>query len=261
MTAKSARRAIMRQLLFGKPQNRVNHAVRRPVEILALVRNPASSYPSSAMARAAPASIRRSFLTALKIMIYVALVGLLALIVAVAVAYANLPSYSQLAKRSDLGQMVRVRAANGAVLVNIGPSFGQWLPYEQIPEEMRAAMIAVEDRRFRSHLGVDPIGSSAPPRFVSPRPLGGSGRTSTITQQLARNVFLTTTARSTARSRKPCWRWRSNGSSRRTRSSSSTSTGLFRRRRLWHRLRSPKLLQPSRAQSLASARLRSSPAW
>jgi len=129
-------------------------------------------------------------MTALKIMLYVALVGLLALIVAVAVAYANLPSYSQLAKRSDLGQMIRVRAANGAVLVNIGPSFGQWLPYEQIPAEMRAAMIAVEDRRFRSHLGVDPIGvvRAAKVRVDTGRWAQGG---STITQQLARNIFLT----------------------------------------------------------------------
>ena len=97
------------------------------------------------MARAAPSPTRRPFAIALKAIIYVALVSLVALIVAVAVAYANLPSYSDLSKRSDLGQMIRVRAANGAVLVNIGPSFGQWLRYEQIPAEMRAAMIAVED--------------------------------------------------------------------------------------------------------------------
>jgi len=55
---------------------------------------------------------------------YAALVALLGLIVAVAVATAYLPSYSDLAKRSDLGQMIRVRAANGQVLVSIGPSFG-----------------------------------------------------------------------------------------------------------------------------------------
>src|SRR5215210_5420118 len=89
---------------------------------------------------------------------YAALLGLLALIVAVAVATAYLPSYSELSKRSDLGQMIRVRAANGAVLVSLGPSFGKWLPYDQIPAEMRAAMISTEDRRFRSHIGVDPIG-------------------------------------------------------------------------------------------------------
>ena len=94
----------------------------------------------------------------LKGLAYAAVLGLLALVVAVAVASAYLPSYSQLTKRSDLGQMVRVRAANGQVLVEMGPSFGRWLTYDQIPPEMRAAMISTEDRRFRSHIGVDPIG-------------------------------------------------------------------------------------------------------
>jgi len=142
------------------------------------------------MARADPKPTRRPFATAIKAFIYVALVSLLALIVAVAVAYANLPSYSDLLKRSDLGQMIRVRAANGQVLVNIGPSFGQWLRYEQIPPEMRAAMIAVEDKRFRSHLGVDPVGvaRAAKVRVETGRWTQGG---STITQQLARNIFLT----------------------------------------------------------------------
>jgi penicillin-binding protein 1A len=142
------------------------------------------------MARADPKPTRRPFATAIKAFIYVALVSLLALIVAVAVAYANLPSYSDLSKRSDLGQMIRVRAANGQVLVNIGPSFGHWLRYEQIPPEMRAAMIAVEDKRFRSHLGVDPVGvaRAAKVRVETGRWTQGG---STITQQLARNIFLT----------------------------------------------------------------------
>lgn len=121
---------------------------------------------------------------------YAALLGLISLIIAVAVATAYLPSYSELTKRSDLGQMIRVRAANGAVLVSLGPSFGKWLPYEQIPAEMRAAMVAVEDKRFRGHLGVDPIGIA---RSVKVRVDTGHWRQggSTITQQLARNIFLT----------------------------------------------------------------------
>ncbi|NUQ18704.1 MAG: PBP1A family penicillin-binding protein [Sphingomonas sp.] len=121
---------------------------------------------------------------------YAALVGVLALIVAVAVAAAYLPSYGELTKRSDLGQMVRVRAANGQVLLSLGPSFGRWLPYDQIPPEMRAAIISTEDRRFRSHLGVDPIGiaRSVEVRISSGHWLQGG---STITQQLARNIFLT----------------------------------------------------------------------
>src|SRR5436305_8684724 len=119
---------------------------------------------------------------------YVILLSVLALIVAVAVATAYLPSYGDLTKRSDLGQMIRVRAANGQVLVSIGPSFGQWLSYDQIPPEMRAAMISTEDRRFRSHIGIDPLGIG--------RAIGSAlvehhrvRATSTITQQLARNIF------------------------------------------------------------------------
>jgi penicillin-binding protein 1A len=121
---------------------------------------------------------------------YAALLSILALIVAVAVATAYLPSYAELTKRSDLGQMIRVRAANGQVLVSIGPSFGQWLSYDRIPVEMRAAMISTEDRRFRSHVGVDPIGIG---RAVTSALLKNHRvrATSTITQQLARNIFLT----------------------------------------------------------------------
>jgi penicillin-binding protein 1A len=129
-------------------------------------------------------------MSVLKGLVYAALLGLLALVVAVAVATAYLPSYSELTKRSDLGQMVRVRAANGQVLVSLGPSFGKWLPYEQIPPEMRAAMISVEDRRFRSHVGIDPIGLG---RAVASAVVKNHrvSATSTITQQLARNIFLT----------------------------------------------------------------------
>jgi penicillin-binding protein 1A len=126
----------------------------------------------------------------LKGLAYAAIVGLLALVVAVAVATAYLPSYGELTKRSDLGQMVRVRAANGQVLLSLGPSFGRWLPYDQIPPEMRAAIISTEDRRFRSHIGVDPIGiaRSIEVRISSGHWLQGG---STVTQQLARNIFLT----------------------------------------------------------------------
>jgi penicillin-binding protein 1A len=142
------------------------------------------------MARNPPTAPRRPLITALWVSLYAAIVGILALVVAVAVAVASLPSYSELSRRSDLGQMIRVRAANGAVLVSLGPSFGQWLRYDEIPPAMRAAMIAVEDKRFRGHIGVDPIGVA---RSVKVRIEAGRWRQggSTITQQLARNIFLT----------------------------------------------------------------------
>ena len=137
-----------------------------------------------------PTSESRPLTTALKALLYVGLISLLALIVAVAVAVASLPGYDDLSRRADLGQMIRVRANNGTVLVSLGPSFGQWLRYDQIPPQMRAAMIAVEDKRFRHHIGVDPIGVA---RSLKVRVQSGrwSQGGSTITQQLARNIFLT----------------------------------------------------------------------
>src|ERR1041385_3141438 len=145
------------------------------------------------MARTRPdtaSSGRSTFKTILTGTAYAALLGILALVVAVAVATAYLPSYSDLTKRADLGQTIRVRAANGAVRVSLGPSVGKWLTYDQIPAEMRAAIISTEDRRFRSHIGVDPIGIA---RSLAVRVQSGHWRQggSTITQQLARNIFLT----------------------------------------------------------------------
>ena len=83
--------------------------------------------------------------------------GLVALVVAVAVAMSSLPSYEAM-KSSPNGQMIRVHAADGTVIVSLGPSFGKWLPYDQIPDIMVDAMVSVEDKRYYMHPGVDPIG-------------------------------------------------------------------------------------------------------
>ncbi|MDH7640198.1 PBP1A family penicillin-binding protein [Sphingomonas sp. MAHUQ-71] len=101
----------------------------------------------------------------------------------------GLPSFDQL-KSSPNGQMIRVHAVDGTVLVSLGPSYGQWLRSDQIPQVMKDAMISVEDRRFYDHPGVDPIGII---RSIGVRAQRGHWTQggSTITQQLARNVFLT----------------------------------------------------------------------
>jgi len=142
------------------------------------------------MAQSPPSRVKGVFVSALKWAAAIGFLGLLGLLVAVAVAMASLPDYQQLSRRSDLGQMVRVRAADGTLLVSLGPTFGRWLSYDEIPPTMRTAMIAVEDKRFRSHVGVDPIGVA---RSVKVRLATGHWRQggSTITQQLARNIFLT----------------------------------------------------------------------
>jgi penicillin-binding protein 1A len=118
-----------------------------------------------------------------------ALIGIMIVGITVFVAYQSLPSYAEL-KSSPNGQMIRVRAADGTVIVSLGPSYGEWLNIDQIPQPMKTAMVAVEDRRYRSHFGVDPIGivRSFQVRYLKGRFTQGG---STITQQIARNVFLT----------------------------------------------------------------------
>ena len=118
----------------------------------------------------------------------VALLAVIGLATAVFFASRSLPSYASL-RESQTGQTILVRARDGTQIVELGPSYGQWLAADEIPDVMKQAMVSVEDHRFNSHFGVDPMGLAravfnalSEDRQVS--------ATSTITQQLARNVFL-----------------------------------------------------------------------
>jgi penicillin-binding protein 1A len=117
-----------------------------------------------------------------------ALLGVMVLGIFVAIARGEIDSFEDL-KASPKGQMIRVRAADGTVIQSLGPSFGRWLDINQLPSEMKDAMVAVEDRRYYIHPGVDPIGitRSLYARAIEGRWTQGG---STITQQLARNIYL-----------------------------------------------------------------------
>jgi len=121
----------------------------------------------------------------------VALLAFIALLIAVYSTKSTLPSFDEL-KSSPNGQMIRVHAADGTVLVSLGPSYGEWIKYDQIPQVMKDAIIATEDRRFESHWGVDPVGVAR--IFWRAKQLHDEGRRlqggSTITQQVARTIFL-----------------------------------------------------------------------
>lgn len=116
------------------------------------------------------------------------LLGVIALGTAVYFAAQNIPSYQSL-MGSQNGQTIIVRARDGTEVIAIGPSYGEWLAGDEVPQIMRDAMVAVEDHRFYSHFGLDPIRlGGAILEWVR-----GENRiraTSSITQQLARNVFL-----------------------------------------------------------------------
>ncbi len=118
-----------------------------------------------------------------------ALLGLIFLFLAVAFAARSLPSYDEL-KAAQTAQTIVVRAADGSEILELGPSYGEWLDKEEIPEEMKQAMIAVEDRRFYNHFGIDVwrTGGALVEGITGSR--ARVGGTSTITQQLARNIFL-----------------------------------------------------------------------
>lgn len=117
-----------------------------------------------------------------------AALALLALGTSVYFAARNMPGYATL-MNSQVGQTIVVRARDGTEVVAIGPSYGQWLYSDEIPQVMKDAMIAVEDRRYHSHFGIDPLGivRALWVAFTEDERIGA---TSTITQQLARNVFL-----------------------------------------------------------------------
>jgi len=141
--------------------------------------------------KGAPKGVRKWLMRGLKIGLAAAVAGVLAVVVAVVIAMQSLPDYNSL-KSSPNGQMIRVHAADGSVIVSLGPSFGRWMDYDQIPQVMVDAMVSTEDRRFYLHPGVDPIGMARAAWVAVER--RGSGRrwqgASTITQQVTRNIFL-----------------------------------------------------------------------
>ncbi len=84
---------------------------------------------------------------------------------------------------------VRILAVNGQLIANRGMTGGEAVGLHEMSPHIPKAVMAIEDRRFYSHFGIDPIGLAramvanlTTGRFHQ----GGS----TLTQQLAKNLFL-----------------------------------------------------------------------
>lgn len=85
---------------------------------------------------------------------------------------------------------IAIMAADGSLLANRGDTGGAAVRISELPPYLPKAFVAIEDRRFYSHWGVDPQGiARALLRNVTGR--GGMQGGSTLTQQLAKNLFLT----------------------------------------------------------------------
>src|SRR5262245_6691374 len=130
---------------------------------------------------------------ALSRLFYCSLVlGLWAVIAAVgalAFVFATLPPIQSLEvpKRPPTVEIVGL---DGKPLTMRGEMSGTDVPIKELPPYLPKAFVAIEDRRFYHHHGVDPVGLvRATVANVLRRGVSQGG--STITQQLAKNLFLT----------------------------------------------------------------------
>jgi penicillin-binding protein 1A len=84
---------------------------------------------------------------------------------------------------------VKIVAVDGAQIANRGMTGGEAIGLHEMSPYIPQAVMAIEDRRFYSHFGVDPIGLA---RAMLHNVLDGSFSQggSTLTQQLAKNLFL-----------------------------------------------------------------------
>ncbi|MDM0008616.1 penicillin-binding protein 1A [Variovorax sp. J22G73] len=116
-----------------------------------------------------------------------ALVAIVAAIVAVVAIYPKLPDVSELADyRPKLP--LRVYSSEGQMIGEFGEERRNLTPFANIPKVMKDAVLAVEDARFYDHGGVDYKGflRAAVASLKGGRKQGAS----TITMQVARNVYL-----------------------------------------------------------------------
>lgn len=155
--------------------------------------NRLKSYTPGAIVNAPPGErkhiLRRFWLPAV-IMLALAAGGLTGIIAAYQLNYSQAASEVAALATYRPSVVTRIYADDGKTVI------GEFalekripLKYDQIPPNVKNAILAVEDARFYDHIGIDPIRivGATWKNLTSDRVEGGS----TLTQQLAKNLFLT----------------------------------------------------------------------
>lgn len=122
--------------------------------------------------------------------IVLAVWGGVALAVGIVYFASQLPSstdWSVLPKRPP---NIKILANDGSLIANRGDTGGEFVRIDDLPAYLPQAVVAIEDRRFYDHFGIDPVGL-ARAAFVNARAGTVVQGGSTLTQQLAKNLFLT----------------------------------------------------------------------
>lgn len=114
--------------------------------------------------------------------------GIVALIYGISLIDRTLPDQAEL-NAVLREQTLTIKAADGTILQQQGEATREQLKLEQIPDNLKKAFIASEDRRFRQHNGFDPQGIVRA-GLNNLRSQGVVEGGSTITQQLTRILFL-----------------------------------------------------------------------
>ena len=117
------------------------------------------------------------------------LVALAAWVVLFVAMAPRLPDTAELFAESAQAK-VTVLAADGEVIAVRGANGPRFVPLDEISPWLIQAVIATEDSRFRHHFGIDPVGL-ARAALDNLRAGGVVAGGSTITQQLAKNLYLT----------------------------------------------------------------------